>query len=94
LDSLHKGSSFGREGLIWALRFCSRFARGQKLRDWDAHPDPKRFDRAIKQNISELNCPKEEPVCRLGVGHLQVTELLKQVMVFLRTDGLITLPIN
>ena len=76
LDSLHKGSSFGHEVLIWALRFCLRFACGQKLRDWGAHPNPTRFDRAIKQNISELNCPKEEPVCRLRVGHLQVTELL------------------
>ena len=29
------------------------------------HPDLTPFDRAIKQNIFELNCPKEEPVCRL-----------------------------
>jgi len=27
-----------------------------------AHPDPTCFDCAIKQNISELNCPEEEPV--------------------------------
>ena len=57
--SLHTGSSFGHKvGAKVLLEICGRSkAKG--------FPSFTHTPRAIKQNISELNYPNEEPVCML-----------------------------
>ena len=66
--SLHTGSSFGQRcfALFWRdLFLCFPLFWKEDLPFPRSPQSQSCFDRAIKQKISELNCPKEEPVCRL-----------------------------